>query len=134
MQMMFLFFSLLLLVSFIIQIKRVSWIMLIFLWLMLLLFLLCGAGNGSTFHMIVAAFEQRRVQILGKVGAADEGRMLAESRTQAAAALGFAGAVGAYGGFFIPKMLGSSVAMTGLSARRSATPPAAAAPSPPPSS
>lgn len=85
----------------------------LFVWLMLLLFLLCGAGNGSTFHMIVAAFEQRRVQILGKVGAADEGRMLAESRTQAAAALGFAGAVGAYGGFFIPKMLGSSVAMTG---------------------
>ena len=33
--------------------------------------------------------------------------------TEAAAALGFAGAVGAYGGFFIPKSFGSSIALTG---------------------
>ena len=32
---------------------------------------------------------------------------------EAAAALGFASAIGAYGGFFIPKSYGTSIAMTG---------------------
>ncbi len=32
---------------------------------------------------------------------------------EAAAALGFASAIGAYGGFFIPKSVGSSLAITG---------------------
>ena len=36
-----------------------------------------------------------------------------EGAVEAAAALGFASAIGAYGGFFIPKSVGSSLAMTG---------------------
>jgi NNP family nitrate/nitrite transporter-like MFS transporter len=36
-----------------------------------------------------------------------------EGAIEAAAALGFASAIGAYGGFFIPKSVGSSLAMTG---------------------
>ena len=36
-----------------------------------------------------------------------------EGNTEGAAAVGFAGALGAYGGFFIPKSYGSSIAATG---------------------
>ena len=36
-----------------------------------------------------------------------------EGAVEAAAALGFSSAIGAYGGFFIPKSVGSSLAMTG---------------------
>jgi NNP family nitrate/nitrite transporter-like MFS transporter len=36
-----------------------------------------------------------------------------EGSTEGAAAIGFAGAIGAYGGFFIPKSYGSSILMTG---------------------
>ena len=35
---------------------------------------------------------------------------------EAAAALGFASAIGAYGGFFIPKSVGSALAATGSAA------------------
>jgi MFS transporter, NNP family, nitrate/nitrite transporter len=38
---------------------------------------------------------------------------LKEGNRQAAAVLGFTGALGAYGGFFIPKSYGTSIAMTG---------------------
>jgi NNP family nitrate/nitrite transporter-like MFS transporter len=36
-----------------------------------------------------------------------------DGNKEAAAVLGFTGAVGAYGGFFIPKSYGTSIAMTG---------------------
>jgi len=36
-----------------------------------------------------------------------------EGNREAAAVLGFASAIGAYGGFFIPKSWGSSIALTG---------------------
>jgi NNP family nitrate/nitrite transporter-like MFS transporter len=35
-----------------------------------------------------------------------------DGRVEAAAALGFASAIGAYGGFFIPKSFGTSLALT----------------------
>lgn len=37
-----------------------------------------------------------------------------EAATDTAAALGFISAIGAIGGFFIPKAFGSSLALTGL--------------------
>lgn len=36
-----------------------------------------------------------------------------EGNTEGAAAIGFAGAIGAYGGFFIPKSYGSSILASG---------------------
>ena len=36
-----------------------------------------------------------------------------DANKEAAAVLGFASAIGAYGGFFIPKFYGTSIAMTG---------------------
>jgi NNP family nitrate/nitrite transporter-like MFS transporter len=43
----------------------------------------------------------------------DQALAAKEGAVEAAAALGFASAIGAYGGFFIPKSVGSSLAMTG---------------------
>jgi NNP family nitrate/nitrite transporter-like MFS transporter len=41
------------------------------------------------------------------------GRATREGNSLGAATLGFIAAIGAYGGFFIPKSYGSSIAMTG---------------------
>jgi MFS transporter, NNP family, nitrate/nitrite transporter len=57
----------------------------------MLLFLTTGIGNGSTFRMIPVIFPAK----------------------EASPVLGFAGAIGAYGGFFIPKSYGTSIELTG---------------------
>jgi len=57
----------------------------------MLLFLTTGIGNGSTFRMIPVIFPPK----------------------EASPVLGFAGAIGAYGGFFIPKSYGTSIELTG---------------------
>jgi NNP family nitrate/nitrite transporter-like MFS transporter len=62
-----------------------------FLTMFIILFLTTGVGNASTFRMIPVIF----------------------GGTEAAAVLGFSSAVGAYGGFFIPKSFGTSIAQTG---------------------
>lgn len=76
------------------------------------LFAAAGIGNGSTFQMISSLFIDERVR---RADALPSARALAakEGAVEAAAALGFASAIGAYGGFFIPKSLGSALAMTG---------------------
>jgi NNP family nitrate/nitrite transporter-like MFS transporter len=62
-----------------------------FLAMFIVLFLTTGVGNASTFRMIPVIF----------------------GGTEAAAVLGFSSAIGAYGGFFIPKSFGTSIAKTG---------------------
>ncbi len=57
----------------------------------MLLFLTTGIGNGSTFRMIPVIFPAK----------------------EASPVLGFAGAIGAYGGFFIPKSYGTSIEVLG---------------------
>lgn len=84
-----------------------------FFLMFLVLFFTTGIGNGSTFSMIPAIFLKLKLR---EVHAADEAAQAAaikEGNTEGAAALGFAGALGAYGGFFIPKSYGSSIAATG---------------------
>ncbi|WP_319239485.1 MFS transporter [uncultured Propionivibrio sp.] len=81
----------------------------------LVLFLTTGIGNGSTFRMIPVIFMNLK---LGECGASvdnedERARAVREGNTEGAAALGFAGALGAYGGFFIPKSYGSSISLTG---------------------
>jgi NNP family nitrate/nitrite transporter-like MFS transporter len=76
------------------------------------LFAASGIGNGSTFRMISSLFVAERVQRAG-VLPSDQALAAKEGTVEAAAALGFASAIGAYGGFFIPKSVGSSLAMTG---------------------
>lgn len=69
-----------------------------------LLFIAAGVANGSTFRMIP----------LGFLREAQTGHTKRpEAIAQGAAALGLCSAIGAYGGFFIPKSFGSAIALTG---------------------
>jgi MFS transporter, NNP family, nitrate/nitrite transporter len=76
------------------------------------LFAASGMGNGSTFRMISCLFVADRVRRADGLPAA-QALAAREGAVEAAAALGFASAIGAYGGFFIPKSVGSSLALTG---------------------
>lgn len=79
----------------------------------MLLFVLSGLGNGSTFRMIPLVFLAVRQQAAQELGPRAQAQAVREGNTEGAAALGFASAIGAYGGFFIPKSFGSSIALTG---------------------
>ncbi|RMC94453.1 NarK family nitrate/nitrite MFS transporter [Aquitalea palustris] len=78
----------------------------------LCLFALTGLGNGSTFMQVPVIFLTLHQRLAGK-GEAAQKQAQADATREAAAVLGFSGAIGAYGGFFIPKSYGSSIAMTG---------------------
>jgi NNP family nitrate/nitrite transporter-like MFS transporter len=79
-----------------------------FLTMFILLFLTTGIGNASTFRMIPVIFLTERQRALGNNEIATR-----EAGKEAAAVLGFTSAIGAYGGFFIPKSFGTSIAKTG---------------------
>jgi NNP family nitrate/nitrite transporter-like MFS transporter len=79
----------------------------IFLGSFLLLFVASGAGNGSTYRMIPAIF-QAHARRTAKAADAP-----AAGRREAAAVIGIASAIGAYGGFLIPRGLGTAIAGTG---------------------
>ena len=66
----------------------------------MLLFLATGVGNGSTYRMIPAIF---RHEVDG-----DDGDAVTLARRQAAAAIGIISAIGAYGGFLVPRTYGWS--------------------------
>ncbi|MBB6576514.1 NNP family nitrate/nitrite transporter-like MFS transporter [Comamonas odontotermitis] len=83
-----------------------------FFLMFLLLFVTTGIGNGSTFRMIPIIFNQLALRQAGKDDAS-QAAAIKEGNVRGAAAVGFAGAFGAYGGFFIPKGYGSSIAATG---------------------
>jgi NNP family nitrate/nitrite transporter-like MFS transporter len=78
----------------------------------LCLFALTGIGNGSTFMQVSAIFLTLHKRIAGRSDAAQK-QAVADATKEAAAVLGFSGAIGAYGGFFIPKSYGTSIALTG---------------------
>jgi MFS transporter, NNP family, nitrate/nitrite transporter len=84
----------------------------LFLASFLLLFAAAGIGNGSTFRMIPVIFMTERQRSAAKTPAAQE-QAIKDANKEAAAVLGFSSAIGAYGGFFIPKSYGTSIAMTG---------------------
>jgi MFS transporter, NNP family, nitrate/nitrite transporter len=81
-------------------------------WLFLAIFLVIfgatGVGNGSTYRMIPSIFAAR-------AGVHDahnnSGDVSVQRKTSAA--IGIISAVGAYGGFIIPQLLGASLAQTG---------------------
>ena len=76
------------------------------------LFAAAGIGNGSTFRMIPVIFMTERQRAAGPLPT--QARQAAkEAGMEAAAVLGFVSAIGAYGGFFIPKSYGTSIAITG---------------------
>ena len=83
-----------------------------FLIAFMVLFATSGIGNGSTFRMIPIIFLTERQRVAGKDSASQEAAVR-DANKEAAAVLGFSSAIGAYGGFFIPKSYGSSISMTG---------------------
>lgn len=78
----------------------------------LLLFVASGVGNGSTYRMIPAIFRVATAAAPG-ADAATVAAATARGRTQAAAVIGLASAIGALGGFLIPRGFGMSIAHTG---------------------
>ncbi|WP_416191132.1 NarK family nitrate/nitrite MFS transporter [Neisseria sp. CCUG12390] len=76
------------------------------------LFALTGIGNGSTFMQIPIIFliQQQR---LAEQGLISREQALINAGKEGAAVAGFTGAFAAYGGFFIPKSYGTSIALTG---------------------
>ncbi|EJZ3432553.1 NarK family nitrate/nitrite MFS transporter [Salmonella enterica] len=76
------------------------------------LFLTADLGSGSTFQMIAVIFRQITLYNVKLRGGSDE-QAQREAVTDTAAALGFISAIGAVGGFFIPKAFGTSLALTG---------------------
>ncbi|MCY1361849.1 Nitrate/nitrite transporter NarK [compost metagenome] len=77
------------------------------------LFALTGIGNGSTFRMIPVIFLTERQRAARGQGEAAQRQALQDAGKESAAVLGFSGAIGAYGGFFIPKSFGTSLELTG---------------------
>lgn len=84
-----------------------------FLVAFLFLFATSGIGNGSTFRMIPVIFLTERMADAKDKGPAAKEQAIKDANKEAAAVLGFSSAIGAYGGFFIPKSYGSSIALTG---------------------
>ena len=76
------------------------------------LFALTGLGNGSTFMQVPVIFlnMHQRFAEQGLVGA-EQARL--DATKEGAAVIGFTAAFAAYGGFFIPKSYGTSIAVTG---------------------
>ncbi len=84
-----------------------------FFMMFLLLFFTTGIGNGSTFRMIPVIFLTQSMRGIDVRDATSVAKATREGNTEGAAALGFSAAMAAYGGFFIPKSYGSSIALTG---------------------
>ena len=77
-----------------------------------LLFLTAGLGSASTFQMISVIFRKLTMDRVKAQGGSEE-QAMREAATDTAAALGFISAIGAIGGFFIPKAFGISLELTG---------------------
>jgi NNP family nitrate/nitrite transporter-like MFS transporter len=83
-----------------------------FLVMFLVLFVTTGVGNGSTYRMIPSIFRQEKLKTAA-TGAEARTAALKSASIESAAALGFIGAVGACGGYLIPRGFGASIAATG---------------------
>jgi MFS transporter, NNP family, nitrate/nitrite transporter len=77
-----------------------------FMWL----FFWTGVGNASTFQMIPAIVRSDMPRLMAW---ADAETRLKASEMESAAIVGFTSAIGAFGGFFIPKAFGDSLKLTG---------------------
>ncbi|MDR5653147.1 nitrate/nitrite transporter [Ruixingdingia sedimenti] len=74
------------------------------------LFFFTGVGNSSTFQMIPVIMRKETARLAPQAGPEEQRR---RADRESAAIIAFSSAIGGYGGFFIPKAYGSSIAMTG---------------------
>jgi NNP family nitrate/nitrite transporter-like MFS transporter len=84
-----------------------------FLTMFLILFVTTGIGNGSTYRMIPSIFREEKLRETKGVGEAGRALAVKAASIESAAALGFIGAIGACGGYLIPRGFGASIAATG---------------------
>jgi NNP family nitrate/nitrite transporter-like MFS transporter len=84
-----------------------------FLAMFLILFVATGIGNGSTYRMIPSIFREQKLREAKGSSEADRAIAVNAARIESGAALGFIGAIGACGGYLIPRGFGASIAMTG---------------------
>ena len=82
-----------------------------FLALFAVLFLASGVGNGAVFQMIPVVFVNERARSAQGPDAGKQAHH--EGVIEGAAAIGFASAIGAFGGFVIPKSFGTAISLTG---------------------
>jgi NNP family nitrate/nitrite transporter-like MFS transporter len=83
-----------------------------FLTMFLALFVTTGIGNGSTYRMIPSIFREEKLRTAGSSTEAKAAAMQAAG-LESGTALGFIGAIGACGGYLIPRGFGASIAATG---------------------
>ena len=76
----------------------------------MVLFLLTGVGNASTFQMIPTIMRQEVPRLLPEL---EPSAQLIQSERESAAIIAFTSAIAAYGAFFIPKAYGTSIGLTG---------------------
>jgi len=84
-----------------------------FLAMFLILFVTTGIGNGSTYRMIPSIFREQKLREAKGLGDAGRAPAMKAASIESAAALGFIGAIGACGGYLIPRGFGASIAGTG---------------------
>ena len=84
-----------------------------FIAMFLLLFVTTGVGNGSTFRMIPVIFRRQHLRAAQGRGPEAERQALEVARRESAAVLGFTSAVGACGGYLIPRSFGAAIHATG---------------------
>jgi MFS transporter, NNP family, nitrate/nitrite transporter len=84
-----------------------------FLAMFLILFITTGIGNGSTFRMIPSIFRAEKLREANGLGSAAQALALKAAGIESAAVLGFTSAIGACGGYLIPRSFGASIAASG---------------------
>jgi MFS transporter, NNP family, nitrate/nitrite transporter len=84
-----------------------------FIAMFLALFVSTGLGNGSTFRMIPVIFRRQHLAAAAGAGPEAERKALEAARRESAAVLGFTSAIGACGGYLIPRSFGASIKATG---------------------
>ena len=77
------------------------------------LFVLTGVGNASTFRMIPIIFRTQHDRWSATADSKGKVAATRQAGIESAAVIGFSSAIGAYGGFFVPKSYGTSIALTG---------------------
>ena len=84
-----------------------------FLAMFLILFVTTGIGNGSTYRMIPSIFREEKLRTTKGSGDVVRATAFKAASIESGAALGFIGAIGACGGYLIPRGFGASIATTG---------------------
>jgi NNP family nitrate/nitrite transporter-like MFS transporter len=84
-----------------------------FLIMFLIIFVTTGIGNGSTYRMIPSIFREENLRKAQGKGEAGRALAIKTASIESGAAVGFIGAIGACGGYFIPSGFGKSIAITG---------------------